>query len=94
MEHIHEFHGVDELAEQLHTNARALTKATKAILLQTPARIITDLKVLEAKRMLSNPALSVKEVGYKLGFEQATYFTKYFKKATGITPKEFQQSLQ
>ncbi len=93
MENIQEFWSIDEFADRLHVTTKVLTKATKEVLQQTPAKIIADLKILEAKRMLSNQRLSVKEIGYRLGFEQATYFTKYFKKATGITPRTFRQTL-
>lgn len=94
VDNLEQFWSIDELAGKLNITSKALTKATKEVLHQTPARIIIDLKVLEAKRMLSNQALSVKEIGYRLGFEQATYFTKYFKKATGVTPRAFQRALQ
>ena len=89
---IHQFWSIDQFASALHTNSKMLSKATKRILGDTPARFITNLKILEAKRMLASPA-SIREVAYHLGFEQATYFTKYFKKETGLTPKEFRQSL-
>ncbi|MDW3192491.1 MAG: AraC family transcriptional regulator [Cytophagales bacterium] len=94
VDNIEHFWSIDEFAERLNITTKVLTKATKEVLYQTPAKIITDLKVLEAKRMLSNQSLSVKEIGYRLGFEQATYFTKYFKKVTGVTPRAFQRALQ
>ena len=62
------------------------------ILLDTPANIIKGCKLLEAKRMLSNQNISIKEVAYALGFDDPTYFTKYFKKGTTYTPKEFQKA--
>lgn len=93
IEHIDQFWSVEEIARQLNTNSKALSKATKEALSQTPGKIVAQLKILEAKRKLSNPTLSIKAIGRELGFDQATYFTKYFKKETGLTPKEFQQSL-
>jgi AraC-like DNA-binding protein len=44
--------------------------------------------------MLSNQNISIKEVAYSLGFNQPTYFTKFFKKDTKITPKQFQEQLR
>jgi AraC family transcriptional regulator, transcriptional activator of pobA len=55
---------------------------------QTPAEIIRNQVLLEAKRQLLM-GFSVKEVAYDLGFEDPTNFTKYFKKGIGITPTEF-----
>ena len=41
--------------------------------------------------MLVQKNVSIKEVAYSLGFNDPTYFTKYFKKTTGYTPKAFQK---
>ncbi|WP_435264331.1 helix-turn-helix domain-containing protein [Tenacibaculum sp. nBUS_03] len=74
-------------------SSKKLTTLTKQHTGLTPANLIKDIKILEAKRMLSNQDVSIKEVAYSLGFDQPTYFTKYFKKETQLTPKEFQHSI-
>lgn len=84
---------VDDYAVALGTNTKTLTRVCKKYLLDTPALVIRQSKLLEAKRMLSNQKTSVKEIAYALGFEDPAYFTKYFKKGTGRTPKEFQHQL-
>ncbi|MGO4817613.1 AraC family transcriptional regulator [Flavobacterium sp. W22_SRS_FP1] len=76
--------------QQLHTNTKKLTAVTKQYLGGTPAQIIKNIKVLEAKRKLGHKQLPIQSIAFDLGFDQPTYFTKYFKKITGITPKEFQ----
>lgn len=83
-------HNIDYFANRLGTNTKTLTEVSKNILLDTPANIIKHSKLLEAKRMLSNHNISIKEIAYGLGFDDPTYFTKYFKKGTGYTPKQFQ----
>lgn len=90
-EQIGTFHGMEYYAHTLGTNTKTLTEVTKAVLHETPANIIKACKILEAKRMLSNQQLSIKEIAYGLGFNDPTYFTKYFKKGTGLTPKQFQK---
>ncbi|PCJ94796.1 MAG: hypothetical protein COA50_10405 [Flavobacteriaceae bacterium] len=89
---INDFYSIDDYANELNTNSKTLTAVSKEYLLDTPANIIKELKLLEAKRMLSNQNLSIKEVAYSLGFDEPTYFTKYFKKGTSLTPKEFQKA--
>ncbi|WP_344820937.1 AraC family transcriptional regulator [Aquimarina gracilis] len=86
------FYSIDDYAHKLGTNAKTLTTISKNILLDTPANIIKESKILEAKRLLSNQKISIKEIAYSLGFEDPTYFTKYFKKGTGLTPKAFQKT--
>lgn len=88
-QYVYKNRSVDEFAEELGTSSKSLTGYTRKYLQQTPAVIIQKRKILEAKRLLSNKQLSIQEVAYRLGFEQPTYFTKYFKKDTGVTPKEF-----
>jgi AraC family transcriptional activator of pobA len=88
--HRDSFHSLEYYTQQLHTNIKKLTAVTKQYLGGTPAQIIKNIKILEAKRKLGHKQLSIKVIAFDLGFDQPTYFTKYFKKITGITPKEFQ----
>lgn len=91
IDQIHQFHYIDFFAKSLQLSTKKLTQLSKTILHNNPAQVIKQTKVLEAKRNLSNTRISIKELVHLLGFEQATYFTKYFKKETGLTPKEFRQ---
>jgi AraC-like DNA-binding protein len=90
---IKEFLGIEKYAAQLLTNPKKLSASCKKHLMDTPASIIKQKKVLEAKRMLANQKVAIKEIAYSLGFEDPTYFTKYFKKSTGLTPKDFQNTI-
>ncbi len=87
------FHSIDFFAQALGTSAKTLTKVSKEVLMGTPANVIKSSKILEAKRMLSNEKSSIKEIAYGLGFDDPTYFTKYFKKETELTPKQFQKQI-
>lgn len=55
----------------------------------TVKKMIAQRLILEAKRELSFGALTVKEIGFKLGFADASYFSRFFKKHTGQRPEEF-----
>jgi AraC family transcriptional regulator, transcriptional activator of pobA len=87
------FLSIDAYSKLLNTNNKKLTTVVKQYLGDTPANVIQSIKILEAKRRLANKKFSIQEIAYDLGFDQPTYFTKYFKKATHITPKEFQAQL-
>jgi two-component system response regulator YesN len=50
---------------------------------------ITEQKIAKAKRMLTEDNLKVYEVADALGFESAFYFSKVFKKVTGMSPSEY-----
>ncbi len=45
--------------------------------------------ITEAQALLSQSEYSIKEVSYQLGFSEPTHFTKFFKKKTGLTPKQY-----
>ncbi|BAX81656.1 helix-turn-helix transcriptional regulator [Labilibaculum antarcticum] len=90
---IKEFWSIERYAEVLLTTPKKLSASCKKYLMDTPAGIIRQKKILEAKRMLANQKVAIKEIAYFLGFEDPTYFTKYFKKATGLTPKDFQHTI-
>jgi len=49
--------------------------------------------IVEAKRELYTKDLSVKEIAFKLGFEDPAYFSRFFKKETSRSPKEFAELL-
>ncbi len=53
---------------------------------------ISDKVIAEAQAMLRNSSDSVKSIAYKLGFREANYFSKYFKKQLGLTPGQFRKA--
>ncbi len=48
----------------------------------------------EAKRRIIESGLSIKEIAYSLNFRSPTFFSRWFKQYTGLTPKEFKQQRQ
>ena len=57
-----------------------------------PAKVVINQRlILEAKRLLAHTTLPVQSIGSALGFDEATNFVKFFRKATGTTPLTFRQ---
>ena len=54
---------------------------------------VTETRIAAAKEMLEQGDLKVYEIAEKLGYESAFYFSKVFKKVTGLSPREYQQSI-
>ena len=54
---------------------------------------ITETRIAAAKEMLECGDKKVYEIAEELGFESSFYFSKVFKKVTGLSPREYQQSL-
>lgn len=57
----------------------------------TITEFITIEKIKEAKKMLQSSGIKIYEISDSLSFESAFYFSKVFKKITGLSPKEFQK---
>jgi AraC family transcriptional activator of pobA len=54
--------------------------------------VIRNRVILEAKRLLVNLDMNINEIAGKLNFADNSYFTKFFKKYTGLTPEEFRKN--
>ena len=88
-EHFRTMHTVQEYADLLNISARTLTKYVRMSAHCSPLQIVNDRIVLEARRQLQHSTLSVKEIGYSLGFEDPSYFVKFFKRLTAHMPTDF-----
>lgn len=58
----------------------------------TISGLINQLLLVEAKRELFHRRFSVKEIAYHLGFSDQSYFARFFRKHTGLTPEQFKAS--
>ena len=84
-------HTVQGYADLLHISTRTLTKYVNQSAHCAPLHIINERIVLEAKRQLQHTSLNIKEISYGLGFEDPSYFVKFFKRLTGMMPSKFRQ---
>ncbi|MCF3108358.1 AraC family transcriptional regulator [Niabella sp. CC-SYL272] len=84
---------VSEYADLLHISTRTLSDLIHETLGKTPSQMIQERMILEAQRLLLHSNLNVNQIGYRLGFDDPSYFVKYFKKYTQISPSEFRKSV-
>ena len=80
-------------AEELNISTKTLSNLMKSKLGKTTSAIITNRIILEAKRQLCHSNSFVNEIGYGLGFQDPSYFVKYFKKHVKLTPSDFRDSV-
>lgn len=92
-EHYQENKGTAYYLNLLGVGEKLLSKEIKALTNKTPKAYINSRTILEAKRLLAYSNLSVKEVGFKLGFDEATNFNKFFRKHTHTTPMQFRKEI-
>jgi AraC family transcriptional regulator, transcriptional activator of pobA len=82
---------VSDFARKLHVSANHLSDTIKKETGKTPTQIIKERTILEARSLLRNTDLTVSEIAYFLLFEDPSYFAKYFKSATGLSPGAFRE---
>ena len=78
-------------ADLLNITPRKLGETIKSLLNDTTEGVISQRLLIEAKRQLTYTNKSVTEIAYSLDFQDNSYFTKFFKKLTNTTPKEFRK---
>lgn len=84
---------VAEYSKLLFISSRTLSDLTNQQVNKTPSQMIKERIVLEAQRLLLYSDLNVNQIGYRLGFDDPSYFVKYFKKHTTQSPLEFRKSV-
>ncbi len=76
-------------ADWLHLSSKHLNRINKTLLGKTTSEIIADRVILEAKRMLLHTTLNFTEIAAWLGYTDYAYFSKLFRKHTGVSPSQF-----
>jgi len=86
-------HSAGEYADLLHITPKALARITKSHFNKTLTQLIAERIVIEAKRDLYLTDYSVKEIAYSLGYDDEYYFSRFFKKHTGVSPKGYRDTV-
>ncbi len=79
---------IKEYAKALNISEQKLNELTKKNTNEKTQQLINDLIILEAKRLFNYENLNVKQVAYKLGFDDTHYFSRFFKKQTSTRAKD------
>lgn len=85
---------VADFARSLNLSESRLRSVCLTSTGQSPIQLIHARILLEAKRQLHYTSNPVSEIAYALGFEDAAYFTRFFSRLTGTSPKEFRRKGQ
>src|SRR5690606_35236722 len=82
---------VTDYAKRLFVTAGHLNDVIKEVTGKNAKNIINEQRILEAKRLLFWTNTPIREVAYQTGFDDPAYFTRFFKKYTGLLPTDFQR---
>jgi AraC family transcriptional activator of pobA len=84
-------HLVHYYASLLNVTPNHLNKSVRTVTGKSAAKWIDETILLEAKYLLYQTTLSVSEIAMKVGHEDQSYFSRFFKKHEGITPVEYRK---
>jgi AraC family transcriptional regulator, transcriptional activator of pobA len=87
------WHQVKEYAEQLNVSPNYLNEVIKSAIHKSAKDYIQNRLMLEAKRMGLFTNKSIKEIGFDLGFDDPSHFSKFFKSNTGQSFAEFKGAI-
>ena len=88
-EHYTQHHLVVFYAGKIGITAAHLNVITRQFAGKSALELIHERIMLEAKRNLAYTTLTINEVAYLIGFSDPAYFTRFFKRLTGLSPREF-----
>jgi len=84
-------HVIAEYADMLFVTPKHLNKKITQFGYQSPKQILMERIMLEAKRLLAHSVLTVKEIGYNLGYDDDAHFVRIFTKHCGESPLQFRK---
>lgn len=80
--------GALDFSQRLSVHVNHLNHSVKKVTEKTSSQLIVNRIIIEARRMLLDTDWTIAQISYALGFEYPSYFTNFFKKHEGISPKQ------
>lgn len=92
-DHVGEDLSLVKLAEIHYFNPTYLSRFFKQEMGMNISEYIDQYRVIKAKELFANGELKVREIANLVGYESSHSFTRFFKRATGMTPQEYRDSI-
>lgn len=92
MENYTKEHSVSYYAKRLNITLQHFCYVIKKVSGRTALDILSNIIIMDAKAQLKSTDLPVKKIAFALGFDNLSFFNKYFRQHVGMTPQEYRDS--
>ncbi|WP_335872590.1 response regulator transcription factor [Bacillus sp. 2205SS5-2] len=92
-QHYQEDITLQDIADRFFLSREYISRQFKREYLSTLIDYLTNIRMGKAKKLLENPFLKIYEIAYGVGYQNEKYFSKVFKKHSGLTPNEYRQKV-
>ena len=93
-EHYAEEMSLSVLANKYHVDSSYLSKMFSQEMGESLILYITNKRIEKAKEYMKNSEISLADVAFMVGYDDYTYFSRVFKKSTGMNPRNYRIELQ
>lgn len=94
IQHYRTERNVSFYADKLHLSPQHLSTTVKKVTGKTLTEIISTLVIHDAQAKLRSSELTIQEIAYSLNFPDISFFGKYFKRYTGMSPKQYRKNAE
>lgn len=92
--HFREWQAITPYARRLKVTPNHLNDIVREEAGHSAGELIRQRRLLDAKRLLLHSDLSVAEIGYQTGFQDPSYFNRFFRRYADVTPAEFREQIR
>ncbi|GAA5316781.1 MAG: GlxA family transcriptional regulator [Candidatus Pelagadaptatus aseana] len=80
---------IEEVADRMGLSMRSFRRRFRDATGESPIQYLQHIRIETAKQMLATSSLGIDQIGYRVGYQDGSYFTRLFKQKVGMTPSEF-----
>jgi len=87
-------HHISFYENELNVQPKYLSKLSKKLAVIPPCQILLQKQISHCEELLKNTDKTIKEIAYEMNFEDPYYFSRLFKRKTGVSPSKYRKQNQ